>query len=251
MKKYIVAVLVFLSLLALASCANENVVLGDSQTYEITSDIHSLDIQINAADFKIEHGDEFLIESNLKYLSVSEKGGVLTIADEAKSSSNYSNAILTLCVPNGIVFDDVDITTGAAKLTVDALSASSLELKLGAGDVQFKSLNASSNADIKGGAGQITIASGTLNDLTLEMGVGELNLNVALRGNSDLKFGVGESNLTLIGSKDDYKVKIEKGLGSISVGGKTVSDFGSSGNGENQINIEGGVGAVNIAFQEE
>ena len=251
MKKHIVAVLVFLLLLALASCANENVVLGDSQTYKITSDIHSLDIQINAADFKIEHGDEFSVESNLKYLSVSEKDGVLTITDEAKSSSNYSNAVLTLCVPNGIVFNDVDIATGAAKLTVDALSTSSLELKLGAGDVRFESLHASSNADIEGGAGQITIASGTLNDLSLEMGMGELNLTAAVLGDSNLKFGVGESNLTLIGCKDDYKVEVEKGLGSISVDGKNVSDFGSSGNGQNHINIEGGVGAINITFREE
>ena len=73
MKKYIVTILVFFLLLALASCTNENVVLDDSQTYEITSDIHSLDIQINAADFKIKHGDAFSVESNLKYLSVSEK----------------------------------------------------------------------------------------------------------------------------------------------------------------------------------
>lgn len=251
MKKYIVTILVFLLLLALASCAKENVVLDDSKTYEITSDIHSLDIQINAADFKIKHGDEFSVESNLKYLSVSEKDGVLTITDEAKSSSNYSNAVLTLYVPKGIVFDDVDITTGAAKLTADALSISSLELKLGAGDVRFESLHVSSNADIKGGTGQITIVSGTINDLSLEMGMGELNLTAAVLGDSNLKFGVGESNLTLIGSKDDYKVDVEKGLGSISVDGKDVSDFGSSGNEQNHINIEGGIGSINIAFREE
>ena len=251
MKKYIVTILVFLLLLALASCANENVVLDDSQTYEITSDIHSLDIQINAADFKIKHGDAFSVESNLKYLSVSEKNGVLTIVDEAKSSSNYSNAILTIYVPNGIVFDDVYITNGAAKLTVDTLSANSVKLKLGAGDVRFESLNASANVDIEGGAGQITIVSGTLNDLSLEMGIGELNLTAAVLGESDLKFGVGESNLTLIGSKDDYKVDVEKGLGSISVDGKNVSDFGSSGNGQRHIHIEGGIGAVHIVFQED
>ncbi len=251
MKKYIVTILVFLLLLALASCANENVVLDDSQTYEITSDIHSLDIQINAADFKIELEDELSVESNLKYLSVSEKDGILTIIDEAKSSSNYSNAVLTLYVPKGIVFNDVDISTGAAKMTVDALSANSLELKLGAGDVRFESLNVSSNTNIKGGTGKITIASGTLNNLSLEMGVGELNLTVAVFGDSVLKFGVGESNLTLIGNKDDYIVDIKKGLGSIFVDGNDVSDFGSIGNGQSHIHIEGGVGAIYIVFQED
>ena len=251
MKKYIVTALVFLLLLALASCANENVVLDDSQTYEITSDIHSLDIQINAADFKIVSADDFSVESNLKYLSVSEKDGVLKIVDEAKSNSNYTNAILTLYVPNGIVFHDVDIETGAAKMTVDTLSANSLELKLGAGDVRFESLNASANVDIEGGAGQITIVSGTLNDLSLEMGMGELNLTAAVLGESDLKFGVGESNVTLIGSKDDYKVDIEKGLGNVTVDGENVIDFGSSGNGQNHIEFEGGIGTINLKFQEK
>lgn len=79
----------------------------------------------------------------------------------------------------------------------------------------------------------------------------EAHKQLLICGNSDLKFGVGESNLTLFGSKDDYKVAIEKGLGSISVDGKDVSDLDGSGNGQNRINIEGGVGTVNIAFREE
>jgi hypothetical protein len=122
---------------------------------------------------------------------------------------------------------------------------------LGAGKVQFECLNAYTDADIIGGAGEITIASGTLNNLTLEMGVGELNLSIALLGNSDLEFGVGNSKLTLIGNKEDYRVDVKKGIGSISVDGKNVSDFGSSGNGQNNIKVQGGVGAVDIVFKAE
>lgn len=251
MRRIITIIFSVILLVCLVSCSKQDVVLDETKTYEITSEIHSLDIQINAADFKIVSADNFGVESNLKYLSVSEKDGVLKIVDEPKSNSNYTNAILTLYVPNGVVFNDVDIETGAAKMTVDTLSASSVELKLGAGDVRFESLNASSEVDIDGGAGQITIVSGTLNDLSLEMGMGELNLTAAVFGESDLKFGVGESNVTLLGSKDDYKVDIEKGIGKITVDGKTVTDFGSSGNGQNHIEIEGGVGAINLNFKEK
>ena len=250
MKKFIALIVSVVLLICLVGCNKHDVVLDEAKTYEITSEIHSLDIRISAADFKIQHGDEISVESNLKYLSVSEKDGVLTIVDEEKNY-NDSDAMLTLYLPNGTVFDEVDITTGAAKMTVGTLSANSLELKLGAGDVRIESLNASSDADIEGGVGQITIAGGTLNDLTLEMGMGELNLTAAVLGDSDLKFGVGESNVTLIGSKDDYKVDIEKGLGSITVDGKIVTDYGSSGNGQNHIEIEGGVGAVNLKYQDE
>ncbi len=250
MKKFTALIVSVVLLICLVGCNKNDVVLDEAKTYEITSEIHSLDIRISAADFKIQHGDEISVESNLKYLSVSEKDGVLTIVDEEKNY-NDSDAMLTLYVPNDMVFDEVDITTGAAKMTVGTLSANSLKLKLGAGDVQIESLNASSDADIEGGVGQITIASGTLNDLTLKMGMGELNLSAAVLGESDLKFGVGESNVTLIGSKDDYKVDIEKGLGSITVDGKTVTDYGSSGNGQNHIEIEGGIGAINLKFQEK
>ena len=251
MKKIITVIILAILLVCFVGCSSQDAVSDETKTYEITSEIHSLDVQINAADFKIVSADEFLVESNLKFLSVSEKDGVLKIVDESKNNSNYTDAILTLYVPGGVVFDDVDIETGAAKMTVDTLSASSVELKLGAGDVRFESLNASADVDIEGGAGRITIVSGTLNDLSLEMGMGELNLTAAVLGDSDLKFGVGESNVTLIGSKDDYKVDIDKGIGNITVDGKTVTDFGSSGNGQNHIEIEGGVGAVNLKFKEK
>lgn len=251
MKKIITVITLAILIVCLAGCSKQDVVLDETKTYEITSEIHSLDVRINAADFKIVSADEFSVESNLKYLSVSEKNGVLKIEDEPKSNSNYSNAILTLYVPNDVVFNDVDIENGSAKMTVDTLSANSIELKLGAGDVRFESLNASADVDIEGGAGRITIVSGTLNDLSLEMGMGELNLTAAVLGDSDLKFGVGGSNVTLIGSKDDYKVDIEKGIGNITVDGKTVTDFGSSGNGQNHIEIEGGVGTINLKFQEK
>lgn len=251
MKKYVALFLILLLALPLFGCFQENVVLDEIKAYQVTSEIHSLDIRLNAADFVIEYGETFGVESNLKYLSVTEKNGILTIIDEGKGNSrNYNNAKLTLYIPRDTVFDDVSIETGAAKLTAETLSTASLELELGAGDVSIEQLNVTSHADIEGGAGEITVAGGTLNNLELEMGVGELNMTAALLGNNELNFGIGESNLTVLGSKDDYRINIEKGLGSITVDGEKVTDFGTSGNGQHSLEIETGVGSVNLKFQE-
>lgn len=255
MKKLIAVVLVFL-LVTLTSCASKVDLVGETKTYEIASEIHSLDIQIDAADVTIEYGDRCSVESNLNYLSVSEHNGILSIVEEdhkqiGMTDTDSTDAVLKLCVPNDSVFESVSITTGAAKVTADALSANSLKLKLGAGDVQLGCLNAYSKADIAGGTGQITVASGTLKDLSLKMGVGELNLTAALPGNSNLSFGVGKSHLTLIGSKDTYKIDIEKSIGDITVDGKTATDFVSNGDGQNDIKIEGGIGTVDIIFMQE
>ena len=249
MKKYIAAVIVFALLCSLAACNVVTAVSGETKNYALTSDIRALEIQINAADFKIEQAEAFAVQSNLKYLSVTEQNGVLTIVDNAPSASSYTDAALTLYVPAGTVFDQVDIETGAAKMTADTLSAAVLDLELGAGDVHFDRLDVSEDAEIQGGAGQIAVAEGTLRDLTLELGAGELNLNVALLGESDLEFGIGTSHLTLLGSKDDYRVEVTKGLGSVCLDGQDILDFGSAGNGENRIEITGGVGAVHISFR--
>ena len=166
-------------------------------------------------------------------------------------SNAYENAVLTIYVPVGMVFDNVNIKTGAGRFTVDSLSAATIGFELGAGDVTISKLIAEKSANIEGGAGRITISNGAIKDLALKMGMGQLNLTAALTGDSELELGVGESNITLLGSKDDYELDIEKGIGNITVDGKNVTDFGSSGNGANEVDIHGGVCAINVRFNNE
>ena len=199
--------------------------------------------------------EAFSVESNLKNLKVDDKDGCLIIKDLTKNKlfggGSYEKAVLTIYVPVGTVFENVNITTGAGRLTVDNLSAETIDFELGAGEVSIGSLVATKSADIEGGAGRITVSGGALKNLDMDMGVGELNLTSAFSGECKLDMGVGESNITLIGNKDDYKLDLEKGLGSITVDGKDVSDFGSSGNGTNKVDISGGIGAINVRFEEE
>ncbi len=223
----------------------------DMKTYTVASEIHNLKILINAADLYIKEADDFSVESNLKYLKVEEKDNTLIIEETKKFSGTYSDAVLTIYVPAGVMFDNTGLTTGAGRLTIENLSSGTLNFVLGAGDVSINSLVATTSADIQGGAGRITIEGGALKNLDLEMGVGQLNLTSALTGDCQMDLGIGESNITLIGEKDDYKLELEKGLGNISVDGNTVSDFASSGNGSNTVEINGGIGAINVKFMED
>lgn len=249
MKKYFAFALVLLLTMALFGCG-ENAVLENSYVYEVESDIHSLEIKIGAADFTIQHTDTFSVESNLKYLSITEQDGVLSIIDKKTSGVTYNNPILTLYIPKDMEFKRINIATGAGALTADSLFAESIKLKLGAGDVSIANLIAESNADIEGGAGKISIAGSTINNLKLEVGVGELNLTSTLLGDNELSFGVGSAKLYLIGKDDDYRIDIEKGIGNITVDGKTVADLSTSDNGGNYVYIKGGVGTVDLVFQE-
>ena len=229
-------------------------VAEDIKSYSVSTEIRNLDIEINAAELHIKEGKALLVESNLKNLKVEEKDGYLTVTDPTKiklAGSNLSEyAILTIYVPTDVTFKAVNISTGAGRLTVDTLSAEAIDFELGAGEVSLNALYATKSARIEGGAGRISISGGELNDLDMEMGIGELTLKSALTGSCQLDMGVGKSDITLIGSKDDYKIDIDKGLGSISVDGAKISDFGSSGNGTNQVKINGGIGAIDIEFKD-
>lgn len=225
-------------------------VTKDATTYDVSSDINTLKVEINAADFQVKQGETFSVESNLKHLTVNDKNGVLTIKETKKFSGKYTNAILILYIPAETKFENVNLTTGAGRLTIDKLSADTLDFELGAGEVFITHLIATLSADIEGGAGKITVSDGTVNNLDLQMGVGQLNLISALTGECELDLGVGESNITVLGNKDDYKLDIEKGIGNITVNGSSISNIKGHGNSKDSIEITGGIGAINVKFEE-
>ncbi len=225
-------------------------ITDDLKTYSVSSEIQSLDVKINAADFTIKQGESFMVESNLKHLLVEDQNGVLTVKETKKFVHTYTGAVLTLYVPADKVFERASIVTGAGRFSADLLSASTMNFEFGAGEVNIDTLVATSSIDIDGGAGRISVSSGELHNLDLDMGVGQLNLTSALTGECDFDFGVGESNITIIGNKDDFNLDIEKGLGNITLDGTNVSNMKKQGNEKNRIEINGGVGTIHLKFKE-
>jgi len=228
--------------------------IGDMKTYSIASEIYDLDIEVNAADLCIKTGESFVIESNLKHLKIEEKDGRLLITDLVKNNffgiNTYKNAVLTIYIPAEVSFDRVDFLTGAGRLTVDRISAQAVNFVLGAGEASIGTLIAEKSAEIEGGAGRITISGGSLRNLEMDMGVGELNLTSALCGDCSLDMGIGKSNITLIGSSEDYRLDIEKGIGSVTVDGKPATDSDAGADASNRVEINGGIGAINVIFEE-
>lgn len=228
----------------------EDAVMDEMKLYEVSENITSIDISINAADLVIREGEVFSVESNLKRLTVKERNGVLSVKESKSRGVSYNGAALVITLPKGTVLDKAEIESGAGRFSADRLAAKTVDLGLGAGAVEIDLLEASERSEIDGGAGKITVSDGSINALDLDMGVGQLELNVALTGNCDLDLGVGKTVLNLLGGRDDYSVRVEKGLGSVKIDGKDVSDGEVFGNGANRINVEGGVGSVDISYKE-
>lgn len=221
----------------------------DVTVYEVSSNVKSLDVEVGAADFVIEESDHFGVESNLKYLTVKEKSGTLYVTEKTHTGARYDGPMLKIFVPEGFVFERLEISSGAGVLTASVLSAKRVSFEHGAGKVDIGELNAGKSVEIEGGAGEININGGVLHNLDMQIGAGKTSVTATLVGSCDIEHGVGKTNITLLGGKELYRLTLERGIGDIRVDGKSVSSSQSIGSGENHIDVEGGVGEINIFFE--
>lgn len=210
--------------------------------------IQNLDMEIGAADIRIVTGDTLSVQTDNPYITFRESMGTLVIREEAHIG-NLESSTLTLTVPEELVFEQADITTGAGKIGAEALSCRRLELELGAGMAEFQSLTVLDQAELTGGAGKILIHGGSLRDLDFDMGIGEAQVTTALAGDCSVSAGIGSMYLTVLGDPGDFTVRSEQGIGRVEVDGARLSGKQRLGSGPNILEIESGIGPVTVDFE--
>lgn len=228
-------------------------ITGEYTTHEFENDISVLDIDIKGINFEVEATDNphIVVESNYESLTVQTKGDVLLIKDKKTFYFNTGGkAVLKLYIPKDKIFDKVDINTGTGRTDMENLQAKTIDMQFGAGKTMLQNISVSDNAFIEGGVGKLYIRDSKFCNLNLEMGVGKLEFSGTLLGRSILKMGVGASEISLIGSLDDYKLHVEKGIGNIYIDGESVKSDTQWGQGSTEIFLEGGVSSVSIDFSE-
>lgn len=176
-----------------------------------TEEIHSLKIDIAAVDLKIQQGDEFVVETNSKYITSRQKGETLIVEEKNHTSIGMNEAgTLVITVPSSVNIRETEIDAGAGKIEIEML-----------------------NTD----------------ELDMDMGVGELEMRVAISRQADIDFGVGSANITLVGSPDDYRVSMDKGIGEATLNGEEMRNGEIYGEGDCFLEMDGGIGDVEIAFE--
>ena len=223
---------------------------GKMKEYSFETNFTEIKTDLTASSLEIKTGDVFKVESNLKYLDCREEGNCLVIKETKKlNPDRWKNIRIILTVPENTVLSRADLNTGAGEVSIEKLSADFLTLTLGAGELKGNNLIANNSATIDGGAGSITITNCALHNADIDTGIGEFNYTGTLTGNSKVDYGVGETNLTLTGNENDYQIILDKGVGDAIVNGMSLGDNSTYGNGVNRIEVDGGVGDLNIAFQ--
>lgn len=221
---------------------------GTSFSGTISSEVTMLQMEVGAARIWIKTGDELYVEANNPYITVADRNGTLYIQEESHIA-DLDDSSLTIYIPEDMVFDQVDMTTGAGLIDLEQLSCQKLELELGAGKAEFQKLTVTGKADIEGGAGQFILHNGQLHNLDFEMGVGEGDIVTSLTGSADIASGIGALYLTVLGNADDFTVYAESGLGRVEVDNRSISGEAVIGSGPNRLEIEGGIGNITVDFE--
>lgn len=213
--------------------------------------VQELNVSAGAASVRIvevEKADQPVrVESNSEYIESWQDGGTLKVIEKTHTHWPWQErSELVIYVREGVKFEKVDLTMKAGTLNIEKLAAAEVELELGAGKTYVGELRTTKRTRIDGGAGVIEVKGGELRNLDLELGAGKAVIRAKVVGDGTVDTGVGKLELELVGKEDDYKLTIDKGIGSVTLNGRKLEDGGIYGKGESLLKIESGVGAVEI-----
>ena len=181
-------------------------------------------------EVKVDDKENFRISNNNKTLKIEEKD--YFFFDDRR----FGN--VEIIIPNGISLRDITISIGGGNTSITGINAEKLKIEQGAGKLTILA-SEFNETKISGGAGETSIGNSILHNLKLESGVGKVGISGQIIGNSKIECGIGEVDLKLEGKEEDYKINVEKGIGSIKIKDNEQSNNISYGSGENTIKIEG------------
>ena len=213
------------------------------------SHITSINLETSNSNITIKYGDVLKIETidMEDDLTIKETGKKLILEEEDKWFFNDDSGEIIIYVPIDIKLDELEIESKRGVIIIDGISAYDFDIDAGTGRIEI--FNSSfDKTDINGGAGSIEITNSILKDLELDSGVGRVDITAKIIGNSSIDCGIGEINLTLLDKKEEYKLVTNKGIGKITVDDVSQKDNTTYGDGFNKIEINGGIGSININF---
>ena len=231
--------------------SDSNNIIETSSDFE-SENIAFLDIDIAYSNLTIRKGEYLKVESSDKDIQCKQDEQKIIIKERNSNwFNNTKKEELIVYVPENIQFDKVNINTGVGKVNIEILNTKVLKMNLGAGETSMKNINITENAKIDTGAGKVNITSAKINDLRCDLGIGATEISAKLLGNTRIGTGVGSLKLDVLGKKEEYETKVNKGLGNVTIDEEKISDNEVVGNGENRIDIDGGVGEIKINFRGE
>lgn len=239
---------------------NHDILRGDVSMYSVGSDVERIDIELGGyiLDTTYTEDDNYYISTNhADRVQCYTENGVLKL--KAVNSSprwgvgNIDERQITLCIPKDRYIESLELELGAGQVTLNGINAGEVSLEVGAGQI-FVNNSRAKELEVSVGAGQVELWGVEVDKLDAEIGMGELAGSVDIHKSADLECSMGNMELTLMGSQQDFNYQLEVAAGNIEVGRNSYSGLANEqkvNNGaDKDITIECSMGNITIDFKD-
>ncbi len=216
-----------------AAVGNESAT--DGIVYQLKYQPTKLDIELKYDELILEEGDSFCVrvyDDNGKNVTVKESSDTLKVRSTKKLSKTRK---VCISYPEDVKLQELEIEMGAGTVYLNRdIETEKLSVEMGAGEFESKNPVTAREADLEIGTGSMTFA-----DLSARKTDGEC--------------GLGEMDLTLTGTQEDYNYDLECGVGNLDVGSDSYSGLGreksiSNKGADRKLDLECGMGNVSVDF---
>ena len=215
--------------------AVDNESATDGTVYQLKYQPTKLDIELKYDELILEEGDSFCVrvyDDNGKNVTVKESSDTLKVRSTKKLSKTRK---VYISYPEDVKLRELEIEMGAGTVYLNRdIETEKLSVEMGAGEFESKNPVTAREADLEIGTGSMTFA-----DLSARKTDGEC--------------GLGELNLTLTGTQEDYNYDLECGVGNLDVGSDSYSGLGreksiSNKGADRKLNLECGMGNISVDY---
>lgn len=223
-----------------------------------SEEIHNLELELAGCVVQIETSpDEFYYVSAEKISAFQTyvRNGTLYVKGVKTGKWNVGIVMkVTIQIPQGIVFDDAELSLGAGEFTIGSLQADDMEINLGAGKLEADFLK-SDKFTCTAGAGQVLIDKAEFaNNVEISVGAGEVIMTAAIPGDLHAECGMGNMEITIFGSTEqEHNYKMECAAGNLTAGSRSVAGLAAEqdiNNGaDSDYDLECAMGNLTIRFQ--
>ena len=207
----------------------------DGIVYQLKYQPTKLDIELKYDELILEEGDSFCVrvyDDNGKNVTVKESSDTLKVRSTKKLSKTRK---VCISYPEDVKLQELEIEMGAGTVYLNRdIETEKLSVEMGAGEFDSKNPVTAEEADLEIGTGSMTFA-----DLSVKKISGEC--------------GLGELDLTMTGTQEDYNYDLECGVGNLDVGSDSYSGLGreksiSNTGADRNLDLECGMGNVSVNF---
>ena len=230
------------------SIVEDNISLLEGEI-EAETTLSELRIYTRVSSLIIMTGDELQVKAPVGRVGIQQSRSSLEIREKKTyfwERWGERPGQIVVVVPSEVELDKFVLESGAGRVEIQGLTTKQALIDLGAGRTEISRLVATEVVEIDSGAGHLAVRESKLHNLDLDMGAGLVEIVAELSGINQLDAGVGKLELVLSGEETEYQFKVEKGLGSITLNDEKIGDGTIRGSGSTVIDIDGGVGAIQI-----